>query len=443
MRTRLLLLLAILLALHSAPTLAQGERLVLAFYYTWYTPDSFGNKTSDQPIQPYSSSDRATIERHVTQARAAAIDALVQSWYGPNGGSANQTEPNFVTLLDVAAAQGLRAAVDVETSAPFFQTRDDVQSALASLLATHARHPAYLKVDGKPVIFFWFNSRFSVEEWQAIRDAVDPNRQSIWIAEGTNTDYLRVFDGHHLYTIAWSSDPQTTLNLWGDRVRSKASGLSGRKYWVGTAMPGWDNTRSGRPNAYVRNRSNGDYYRDSFNGAITSAADWVIITSFNEWVEGTQIEPSTSYGDFYINLTRDLAAAFRSSQVFIPTPTPSDTPTPSSTPTPTYTHTPTLTNTPTPTHTHTPTFTASPTLPPTSTSTNSPTPVPDFRATLNAIATDTPAAIAFVTPTATATPQAATSSTRPTNTIPPIVGVIAIALAITLFSYVLAARLKR
>ena len=32
----------------------------------------------------------------------------------------------------------------------------------------------------------------------------------------------------------------------------------------------------------------------------------VVITSFNEWLEGSHIEPSVRYGDFYLNLTREL-----------------------------------------------------------------------------------------------------------------------------------------
>ncbi|HET7087965.1 MAG TPA: hypothetical protein VFL17_04885, partial [Anaerolineae bacterium] len=104
MKPRFALIALLFLAALPPSAHAQGERLVLAFYYAWYAPDSFGaGQTSDQPIDPYSSSDRATIERHVAQAKSAGIDALVQSWYGPGGGASNQTESNFRGLLDIAA----------------------------------------------------------------------------------------------------------------------------------------------------------------------------------------------------------------------------------------------------------------------------------------------------------------------------------------------------
>ena len=440
------MLLLITILLTPAPAHAQGERVVLAFYYAWYERDSFGNNTSDQPVQPYGSSERATIERHVSQARAAGIDALVQSWYGPGGGASNPTESNFRTLLDVIAVQGgLRAAVDFEAGSPFFATRGDVQSALATLLATHVRHPGYLTVGGKPVIFFWYNTRFGVDDWQAIRDAVDPNRSSIWIAEGTNTDYLRVFDGLHLYSIAWSANPQATLNSWGSKVRAKSADLGAFKYWVSTAMPGWDDTRTGRANAYARSRADGEYYRQSFNGATSSGADWVVVTSFNEWVEGSQIEPSVTYGDFYLERTRDFANAFRNGQEWIPTPTPTVTATPSQTPTPTQTPTasdtptntltPTSTDTPTPTPTETP----SPTLAPSETSTPSPS------ATVATTPTLTPIAIARVPATrvpSDSAPNAAPAGPTPTGT-PNWIGPVMLGLAAVLAGFTFAGRLRR
>jgi hypothetical protein len=365
----------------SSPVRADGEHLVLAFYYAWYSPDSFGpGKTSDQPAQPYASTDRAAIERHVQQAKGAGIDALIQSWYGPNGGVNNQTESNFSTLLDVAQANGLRAAVDFETGGPLFAGQAEVQAALASLLATHAQHPAYLKVDGRPVIFFWNNGRFSAETWSAIRQAVDPDHHSIWISEGTNLAYLQVFDGHHLYNVAWSNDPASTLVSWGKRVRAQAAKIGAPRFWVATAMPGWNDTLLPRAGAYARARDNGSFYRASFDGAIQSNADWVIITSFNEWMEGSMIEPSVSYGNFYLDLTRELSGAYKTNTSAVmaaalpavtdtavaPTvtivPSPMITPTATATLLPPATETPTATSTTRPTSTPSPSATPSPAL---------------------------------------------------------------------------------
>jgi len=310
----------LVLALSAPVARAQNERLVLAFYYAWFDQATWkSGQLSDQPALPYDSRDLATIQRHVAQARSAGIDALVQSWYGPSGGSNNMTEANFAALLDVSAASGLRAAVDFETQGPFFGSAGDVQSALATLLSGHAQHPAYLKVNGKPVVFFWRQQRFGVDAWAAIRQQVDPERKSIWIAEGTDLAYLRVFDGIHLYSVAWSADPAPVLVNFGAKVRKAAQDLGGFRYWVATAMPGYDDTRLRGAGGFARPRANGDYFRATFSGAAQSGADWTIVTSFNEWLEGSMIESSASYGDTYLNLTNELAATYRTGAVVAPT----------------------------------------------------------------------------------------------------------------------------
>ena len=310
------LLLAILFLLNTkaaTPTAASAQEtpLVLAFYYAWFDQNTWASgQSADTPSEPYNSADRSTIERHVSQAQSAGLDAFVQSWYGPQE-SNNQTETNFRMLLDVAAATGFRAAVDVETSGPFFGDSGAVTNALATLLATHAQHPAYLRYQGKPVIFFWRQQRFSVDEWATIRNQVDPNYDTFWIAEGTDLAYQAVFDGHHLYSIAWANSPVDQLTKWGNSVRNYADENQVERLWVATAMPGYDDTGLPRTDAFAVARRNGDYYRETWQGAVASQPNMIIVTSFNEWPEGTHIEPSVTYGNLYLDVTRELVTDLR------------------------------------------------------------------------------------------------------------------------------------
>jgi uncharacterized protein YraI len=302
----------VLLIPGSGPAHAEDSPLVLAFYYAWYDQNTWDSGLSaDRPLQPYVSSDPGTIERHVSQAQAAGLDALIQSWYGPHE-AGNQTETNFQTLLDVAAVRGFHAAVDFETTGPFFTDQASVVDALRHLLAVHAQHPAYLRYQGKPVVFFWRQQRFGIDEWADIRAQVDPDHDSLWIAEGVDISYQSVFDGHHLYSVAWSPDVEHTLTDWGFRVRRFESQNGADRLWVATVMPGYDDTRTDRADTFAVDRQDGSYYRATWSAAAASQPDWVIITSFNEWIEGTMIEPSVNYGDFYLDLTRQLATEFKS-----------------------------------------------------------------------------------------------------------------------------------
>ncbi len=281
--------------------------LVLAFYYDWFDENIWKpTQVADMPAARYTSRDPQAVARQIQQARGVGIDAFIVSWWG----AGNPTDDNFKLVLDQARAANFSAGVDFEVTSPFYKSRDQVVASLKNLLATHAKHPAYLRVDGKPVIFFWRQQKYPVATWQAIRDSVDPNRQSLWIAEGTDTSYLSVFDGQHLYSVGWSQNPTADLTKYAARTR--AAGAD--KIWVATAMPGNDDTRTKRAGSYVRDRRGGEFYRDTWRGAIASAPDWTIITSWNEWVEGTQIEPSVTYGELYLNITREFAAAFKAGQ---------------------------------------------------------------------------------------------------------------------------------
>jgi uncharacterized protein YraI len=311
-----------LFGIRLTPALAQDTPLVLAFYYAWYDRDTWSTETlSDQPALPYVSDDGTTIERHVAQAQTAGIDALIQSWYGPREAD-NQTETNFRTLLDVAAGKGFHAAVDFETTGPFFPDRTSVTNGLRALLSTHAQHPAYLRHQGRPVIFFWRQQRFSVEEWDAIRSQVDPQHDSLWIAEGVDVAYLDIFDGLHLYSVAWSSNPAQTLSDWGSRTRRYQTDANAPRLWVATALPGYDDRGTGRDDAFAVDRQDGGYYRDTWAAAVASEPDWIVITSFNEWPEGTMIEPSVTYGDLYLDLTRELSSRFKETSLPTVVPTP-------------------------------------------------------------------------------------------------------------------------
>lgn len=74
----------------------------------------------------------------------------------------------------------------------------------------------------------------------------------------------------------------------------------------------------------TRHRRHGHYYEVAWKSAINSGPTTVAITSFNEWHEGTQIEPAKPASnkdftyldyepegpDFYLNLTKLWVSQF-------------------------------------------------------------------------------------------------------------------------------------
>ncbi len=290
---------------------SSSDPLVLAFYYTWFDENTWNyDQLSDLPAEPYVSRDRGVMGRHIDQAKSAGIDAFLVAWYGPGE---NQTEPNLAALLEEAATRNFKIGILFETTSPFLGGTGAITGALQHALSVHANHPAFLRVDGRPVIFFWRPTIYGVENWRAIRSQADPGYGSVWIAEGVDTSYLAVFDGHHLYSNTWNppADLTYTNQKFAGRVNSARQSYGAYKFWVATVMPGYNDVRIRPGSGFAKDREGGAYYERSWQAAIASTPDWVVITSFNEWPEGSYIEPSAAFGNQYLNLTAAWSPQFK------------------------------------------------------------------------------------------------------------------------------------
>ncbi|HMA34567.1 MAG TPA: endo-1,3-alpha-glucanase family glycosylhydrolase [Chloroflexia bacterium] len=289
----------------AAPPAQASDKLVLAFYYMWYGPTSFGSgQMSDRPAAPYISDHPDVIDRQVREAQAAGIDAFVSSWEG----SGTEVDRNFGKLLDIAAAHNFKATIYFETN--FALQHGDVLSQLRLALGTYMGHPAFLRAGGKPVVFFWQPQALGgPAAWQQVRQQIDPSHSQIWSVDTTDPAYLDVFDSIHFFSAGkWNAttDVSRVDAQWRGIVDAYNSAHGTARFWTPGVIPGWDESRvqPPRPNAKVFPRDNGALYAAGWQAAIASNPNWITITSYNEWFEGTQIEPSASYGTRYLDLTR-------------------------------------------------------------------------------------------------------------------------------------------
>jgi len=356
---------------------AEDGRLILAFYHAWFDWSTWASPRCDQPTSLYVSADVAAIERHIQEAQSVGIDAFVQAWYGP-ALEGNPTQSNLEMLLGQADRYGFKVAVAVDMTGDFLQTTGDVADALVTIQEAHAAHPAYLRHEGRSVVFFLGQKAFSLPAWEALRNRVDPAGDMVWIAQGSSVECLSVFDGLYLYDVGDGVFSAAEMARWAGEVKQWNQDHDTAHLWVATVLPGYDDSRLvDEDEAIVRSRRGGETYRDSWAAAAQSDPDWIALRSYNEWTHCTHLEPSVEYGRTYLQLTSELAAQYR----FPATPTPpaTDMPVPAS-PTPTETPvpapgTPELgpTATVTPTAVLTPTATITPTATPFRLSTPTPT----------------------------------------------------------------------
>jgi len=112
--------------------------------------------------------------------------------------------------------------------------------------------------------------------------------------------FLNFTEGIHDYNpLIFSPYLSDIFNLYKE---SSNTAHTMNKTFVATVMPGYDDTAVRSP-GHVVDREDGWCYTSLWLIAKASSPDYYVVTSFNEWHEGTEIEPSLEYGYIYINLT--------------------------------------------------------------------------------------------------------------------------------------------
>jgi len=291
---------------------AANDHPVMAFYYPWYEKSDWSYaRMSDLPAPTYSGGDDAVLRRHIQQADDAGIDALICTWYGP---SEKRLDGRCRRLLKLVQESGrhIRVAIIPDQSAAFdggMRSVDGLASALGVLRRDFTSSPAYFTFQGKPVVF-WFNppSLGGVATWQQLRDKADPNRDQFWFGGIDNFSYLDVYDALYYFDISWEGATGAAMASYGRRLDSYNTAHAASKPFIATAMPGYDDIKV--RNGHRKDRANGDYYRGTWQMAIDHNAAAVVLTSFNEFFEGSHIEPSEQYGDTYLQLTKEWAAKY-------------------------------------------------------------------------------------------------------------------------------------
>jgi hypothetical protein len=133
--------------------------------------------------------------------------------------------------------------------------------------------------------------------------------------DGFLSYFQNCIDGIHIYNpIDYSEDPSHVLDIYN--IASEFA-HSRNMTFVATVVPGFNNTAV-QTGSRVINRRDGSYYSLYWLIAKACSPDGYAITSFNEWHEGTEIEPSRQYGHQYIYLTRRETIPEFSSTIVLP-----------------------------------------------------------------------------------------------------------------------------
>ena len=276
----------------------------------------------------FDSCDPKAIQWHLSIAANAGINTFICTWWGSNG----YTDYNFRQVLNQTEKYNALHPDHAMQQTIYFETVqdaynktkpwgfDNLYKSLVYVYQNYGNHPAFLRVKDttgkdRPVIFVYATkSTQTVENWSRIVKQLNDNGMYPFLitdvgVDTVQTDMVPVFDGFHTYNPLglYVSEPQNALRQFEKLVLSSRSN---GKLACATVLPGYDD-RSVRYGTPVLERHGGSIYQDSWNVAIKSKADWVLICTFNEWHEGTNIEPSVENSTYYMDATKNFIQLFK------------------------------------------------------------------------------------------------------------------------------------
>ena len=316
---------------------ANSDYLVGTYYYPWYG-NNFHNgegylrqdliPQQEPALGEYNDSDADVIAQHMQWFRQANIGLLVTSWWGPNRGEDNTTKNVIMEHQDIG---NLKIALHYETTGRINDDgdmsvpRDDIKY----MCENYFDHPNYYKIDGRPVLAVYVTR---VLHREGILEEALLTMRSEASKCGHNIYLIgdQVFgsapDPEDELTPFWYFDAVTNYDVYGSTGRP--GGYAGKeavdgyyseqKEWRDQALkvdthfipavtPGYNNRGAqlqlDRPplsRRLTQVSEEGSLFWYQLKQALELASpqvdSMILVNSFNEWHEDTQIEPVVSSG---------------------------------------------------------------------------------------------------------------------------------------------------
>jgi len=258
-------------------------------------------------------------------AKAAGIDGFLSSW----GGLGFMEEEILPKILSIAERLNFKITIYYESQRGAYQlTPQEIVDELDYIVRTYSASDAFLKVDGVPVIFIYAINAYerSASFWREVTENLETSVGQIFlVGDLTEEKHSSYFDGIHWYPVFTLESAQDVYDRytnhmgvgaknidWSEAVELIQQGETlplRQRYLAFTIGPGYDMRNLGYPD--YMDRRDGQAYTEYWQEALSCDPDGVLITSWNEWWEGTEIEPSTEHGFSYVNLTSHYTSLYK------------------------------------------------------------------------------------------------------------------------------------
>ena len=282
-------------------------------------------------IGPYDSGDPDVLRCQVMLMKLAGIDGVIVDWYGHDdfmdyGVNNRSTE----ALLPIIRQAGMHFAicyedqtVPKEIAGGVFPKADAVQHGqklMGWMQAHFFSSPAYVKRDGRPVLLSFGDPYYTDSQWNQIFSVLP--QKPLYFTESSQREPTAAAGGFD-----WPLPHGGTQDAFRQQAafyqRFQSSPL-----FIAAAFPRFDDIyqQAGVGPSYgdIDDRQ-GQTYTDTLTRALQSAAPLVQLVTWNDWGEGTQIEPSVQVGYRDLETTqrlrrRYLDPAFKPAAADLPLP---------------------------------------------------------------------------------------------------------------------------
>jgi hypothetical protein len=263
-----------------------------AFFYDWF-PETWGRQghrfSHYVPSRGfYDSGARSVITAQIGAMQYAHLDAAIVSWWG-RGSKPDERLPKLLS----ATRNGFHWTIYYEEEAQSNPTPTAIRQDLLYLRARVASSPAYLRINGRFVVFVYAQGT----------DGCDMAKR--WKAANTVGAYvvLKVFSGYRTCAARPDGWHQYAALKYEDYQRPYSFAIS----------PGFFKATETTP----RLARNPAAWQKAAKDMVASRARFQLVTTFNEWGEGTAVESArqwqsaSGYGTYLDTLHEVLPARKR------------------------------------------------------------------------------------------------------------------------------------
>jgi hypothetical protein len=304
--------------------------MVGVYYYPWHGPGAGGHdfhSTLRDHLAPrqtpflghYNNSDPAVIAAHINQSLQANIHFWACSWWGPGG-----FEDNIIKnhILPHQLAHKLKYSIMYESTGRLgsFQNPDysNLLTDFQYFADNYFTSPNYFKIDGRPVVFIYLTRVYFRNQGDAALVGLRAAFPDVYIIADDifgrhyNSSYAAKWDAVTAYDVYGQSlgaygSTQAALTRLEDILNdAKTAANSVGVGLIPFATPGFNDRgvrtgHSGAPRYFEDNPQSleGDLFKMMLSDVVVPKVDplaenILMVTSFNEWHEDTQIEPTAA-----------------------------------------------------------------------------------------------------------------------------------------------------